>query len=294
MPDNGLVKQVKLGTEPRPQMRDVFVMVKGKPKQIRMKSTDFVEWVERDTGVSLQTANFMRRWSGSNILRFMATAGNPEFAVSNLARDMAHIWLVTDEFSKNAFKAIPQMGSDMFHVFTDAVGRKGAYLDYINEGGGMSFLTHQGRITEKTMGALANFQKVVSYMGETSEIMTRLALRRRALTNLRKAGGIKTADDMLLAQRQATWEARNFLDFSQGGSAIKAADNAIPYLNASIQGTRGLFRAARANPKAFIAKASQVMALSAGLYAANRFVNPKTLAQVSDPRQEEQLHHTIR
>jgi len=43
--------------------------------------------------------------------------------------------------------------------------------------------------------------------------------------------------------REATFAARDYMDFGQGGGIAKALDNAIPYLNASIQGTRGMFRA---------------------------------------------------
>jgi hypothetical protein len=43
-----------------------------------------------------------------------------------------------------------------------------------------------------------------------------------------------------------------------------------------------VFRAAANNPKVFTAKAMQIMSFSTGLYYANRFVNPKSLAQTSD------------
>ena len=297
VPDNGVVKVVKF-SEKTPQEHTVSVLVNGKQKGLKLSSEDYVEWIERDSKISADWANRVQKLSGARILKFMATGGNPEFAVSNLARDMAHIWLVTDEFSKALPIAAKQMLGDMGSVFTDAVRRKGQYIDFIKQGGGMSFMTHQGRLTEKVTGLWGGLQEVASYMGETSEILTRLALRKRTLKNLiethkKEFGRAMSATELAQAELHATWTARNFLDFSQGGSFIKAADNAVPYLNASIQGTRGLFRAAKPKigttgiarflpDKTFAAKASQIMGLSSGLYLANRFVNPKSLSQTNE------------
>jgi hypothetical protein len=143
------------------------------------------------------------------------------------------------------------------------------YTDYINQGGGMEFLTHQGKFTRKSVGIFGEFQTALGYLGETSEIIGRLAVRERAIKN----GA---------SPEEATWIARNYLDFAQGGSLAKAVDSGIPYLNAATQGTRGIFRAAEQKPAVFTYKVAQIMALATGLYYANTVTNKEAYDQVSE------------
>ena len=110
-----------------------------------------------------------------------------------------------------------------------------------------------------------------------ARIWSRLALRKRALKNAAKEG-----IDPARAEMRATYDARNYLDFSQGGSFVKAADSAIPYLNAAIQGTRGVFRYAADHPGKFTYKVGQIGTMAAGLYYANRMTNPEAWEQVPD------------
>ena len=131
----------------------------------------------------------------------------------------------------------------------------------------MEFLTHQGGFGKayKPTGRISNafeaLQTAARYLGETSETWTRLALRERALKNGK-------------SPLQATYEARNYLDFAQGGSLVKAADSAIPYLNASVQATRGLLRAPKQDPKGFAVKSAWISGLAANLWFANNIKNP--------------------
>ena len=232
----------------------------GQEKRLIMPDKFAREWVHSDPMISAQMATVLGYATGSKLLRAMATGMNPGFAITNIFRDIAHIWMTTHEYSSFAPKFTLQMGKDIMEVMGDAIRRKGAYKQYINEGGGMSFLTNQGQEARLT-GTLGKIQHYLGWIGETSEILTRLALRNRALKN-----GLNPLE--------ATWIARNYLDFSQGGSFSKAVDSAVPYLNASIQGTRGIFRAARTDPKLFTWKVAQIGILATGLYLANQLINP--------------------
>jgi hypothetical protein len=188
---------------------------------------------------------------------------NPGFALTNIPRDIAHIWLTDAKQAYSPFipKYLAQMGRDLLDVLPDAIGRKGAWKEYINEGGGMDWLTTQGKVGERLPGVFANIQRYLGWVGETSEILTRLAIRQRNLKN----GATPI---------EATWAARNYLDFSQGGSFAKALDSGLPYLNASIQGTRMIAKAAHSDPKLFALKVGQIGALAIGLYLANSLINP--------------------
>ncbi len=267
-PENGVVFLQKPKNS-NVKFENIDVMINGKKKSMFMAIDDANEWVVRDPMVNRAWAETVGYLSGSKILKPMATGLNPGFALTNYPRDIAHAWLTTQEFSPVLPKAAYQIGRNSVKVFKDALFRKGRYLDMLNEGGGMPFLTHQGRISRRFTGTVGKLQTYLGYVGETSEITGRLLLREQAILNGKTA-------------REATWIARNYLDFSQGGSFIKGVDTAVPYLNAGIQGTRGVFRAAATDPALFTSKVAQVGTLAAGLYMANRHVNKEAWRQISD------------
>ena len=276
-PDNGMVKVAQqLGTtkagapkySPTPTGYErIALMIDGKRQDLFLENKWAKEWILRDPALDSQLANMMGWLSGAKILRPMATGLNPEFAITNFPRDIAHEWLTTEVFSPHAPIAALQVGRSLAATAKDAWLRRGVWNDYINEGGGMEFLTHQGRFG--VQGAIGKIQSVLGYLGESSEIWTRLALRDQAMRNG-------------LTSTEATWEARNYLDFSQGGSYTKALDSGIPYLSASVQGSRGVFRAAARNPKLFTYKVAQIGTLATGLYLANKHINPEAWEQISD------------
>ena len=284
VPDNGVVqlaKIIRITEEGKPVYQEapagyekVKVMIEGHVREMLMPSEMANEWVMRDPILTAGQASALRWVSGSAILKPMATGLNPEFALTNFPRDLAHIW-ITDYsrvYSPHLPVYVAQMVKDLITILPDAIRRKGRWVDYINEGGGMEFLTHQGRITTSLEGLAKDIQSVMGWLGETSEILPRLALRERAIK-----GG--------LSPTEATWRARDYLDFTQGGSFTKAADTVVPYLNAGIQGTRGVFRATAMKPGVFAYKVAQIGTLATSLYYMNRFLNPEAWEQIS-PREK--------
>ena len=267
VPENDVVKMLGENEKAPPGFETISVMIEGEQERMAMPQDLARQWVETDPAVNESFANIIGWVSGTKILKPMATGLNPEFALANMPRDIIHVWLTTHEYSPHFPRFFGQIAADFKATSGDAIFRRGAYADYINEGGGMSFLTHQGRITGKTSGMFSNIQTVLGYLGETSEVWTRLALRNRALKNNAEP-------------HEATWIARNYLDFSQGGWATKGADHAIPYLNASVQATRGVARAARESPAELTWKFAQLGTLASGLFIANRVINKDALDSV--------------
>jgi hypothetical protein len=235
---------------------EVSVMREGKRIRMVLPNKYAQEWVQADPMLSPTLATILGWLSGTKVLKALATGMNPGFALTNLPRDIAHIWLVTNEYSTALPAFGPQMATDLATVFLDTVRRTGRYRDMIDQGGGMGFLTQQGQLKLGGSGPLAQVQKYLGWLGETSEIWTRLAVRERAIKNGK-------------SPQEATWIARNYLDFAQGGSFAKAADTMIPYLNAGIQGTRKVFQAASDTPGRFLWKIAQIGAIAIGLYLAN-------------------------
>jgi len=226
------------------------------------------------------TKNIIGWASGTKLLKAGATGYNPEFAIKNVPLDMLHIMTSTEEYSSTYAIATPQMLNDMRKVFKDASTRSGRFIDYMEQGGGMDYLTTQGSLSPRKYKKYNNLNNglkalsdVASYMGNTSEILTRLALRERYIDNrlnaLKKEGITPTKENIKEIEFAATAYARNYLDFAQGGKAIKLMDAGIPYLNAGIQVTRGTLRAAARNKKAFWYKFGQLGLTAAAITAYN-------------------------
>jgi len=115
------------------------------------------------------------------------------------------------------------------------------------------------------------------WLGETSEAITRLALRERAMQNFMKQGMSQSE-----AQIKATVAARRYMDFGQGGRTAKALDNLMPYFNAGIQGHRAWLRGAKNDPLGFTAKIAQVGGASAALTTYNVVNNPDAWDSIPD------------
>lgn len=274
-PKKVIYKYEKLG----PGEEYVKVRFEGKEKRLIVSSEYAAEWVKRDPAIRSAEANIMGWLSGAKILRATATGYNPTFAFRNMPRDISHNWMVTQEYSLNPVKAAKQFAEDYAAVWHDAVHQTGAWVDYVNEGGGMEWLVAQGRIKNKYSGQLEGIQEYAGWIGQFSEIATRLAVRNRAILNGKTPA-------------EATYIARTALDFGQGGSLVKTLDVGLPYLNAGVQATRSLLRAFTESPGKTAAKlplwAGAVVThkmvtiglISAGLYIANNLINKECMDQV--------------
>lgn len=273
----------------------IFVYEGGVRKSMRVSPELMKEWITSSPEISYKFAQVLRYASGSSVLRTFATGINWSFAVKNIPRDIMHIWFSarqmtggkwTSTYSTMMPKFAAQMGADLTGVFKDAVTRGPKWQKFIDEGGGMEWLTHQGRIFQKGRhieGWADKAYDFLGYFGETSEIWTRLALRDRVIKNRAKELGIsyeEAAKDPKIS-REATFVARDYMDFSQGGSFTKAADAGLPYLNATVQGTRGLLRSFKKDTALqSTMKLAQLGALVTGIYIARRAMAPEAHQQL--------------
>lgn len=298
--NNGFAKKIKVAdrsgkerTKP-PEAPEGFVRMdyweNGQQQPMFMEAGVARGWTETNHPVNSNVANVWRRLSGSSIVKPMATGYNPGFAVLNLPRDLAHIYLASNQYSILPSKFGFQVGKDLAATARDAWKKDGRYLEYINEGGGMDFLTHQGQssgiLRSDTVGQGAtrgsvrgrHIKEAASKINEFSEIWTRLALRERARRN-----GMSPVD--------ATYEARSYLDFSQGGNLVKGTDHMVPYLNAATQAFRtGITENLKKGRRGRFA-AKVVMANEPIVYTMmnNAMVNPEGYKQIDDKTRHENL-----
>ena len=271
-----------------------FVYEKGERRAIYLSPEMSKEWITSNPETTYRLSQLLRYSSGSPVLRTFATGINWGFALANLPRDVMHTWFAARQFDGKEWSGVYsphapmfglQIGSDLTRTFSDAALRKGRYKDYINEGGGMEFLVHQGRLFQRGRHIEGPIDKVydfMGYFGETSEIMTRLAIRDRVIKNRASEQGItvEQARRNKVISREATFAARDYMDFGQGGGVAKALDNGLPYLNAAIQGTRGLFRSFKPGSGTALSstyKLSQFAALTTGLTIAAWKMSPNTM-----------------
>lgn len=295
-PDNPFVRIKGKGKKIPKGWQKTSVMKEGKKQELWLNELMSKEWLLDNPEISYGLANQIRFWSGSSFLRSMATGINLGFALANLPRDIAHIYLTSQIMEKGEWKStyspilpefVGQIGHDMASVASDAFMRRGRFLSYIKEGGGMELMTTQGRFWKKGRHIETRADKIqnfLGYLGTTTELWTRLALRERvARTRARQKGiTLEEAYKDPEISREATWAARNYMDFAQGGTYAKAVDSGIPFFNAAIQGARGIWRSAIKNPAEFGAKVAQIQSVFVGMHLANQQMSPKTMASISE------------
>ena len=294
IPDNPFARiKVKGGEKIPGGWKRTFYYKEGKRETLYLSPETAKEWIMSNPEMTYRLSQLVRYASGSPVLRAFATGINWGFAFANLPRDIMHTWFAAREFKDGKWKPIynpnlpsfaVQMGRDLTSTFTDAMLRKGRYEDYIRDGGGMEFLVHQGRLFQRgkhVEGPIDNFYNFMGYLGETSEIMTRLAIRERVIRRRAREEGIsvEAANKNKDIAREATFVARDYMDFGQGGGITKALDNGLPYLNAAVVGTRGLVRSFKPGSGSALSstyKLSQFAALTSGLYIASWKMAPET------------------
>ena len=217
--------------------KEVKYFDNGLQKSFYLKNEVNNGWVTASPMLNTEYTRMLNKISGNHLLKTTATAFNPAFAITNIIRDMGYVTFTQHGvYSNNLLKAYKDMASDMISVFPEV--RKGLdskmVQDYLNEGGTMQLLSTSSRYGDAYAGknlksagkfSLANFGK----LSEWSELTTRLAVRKRMIDNG-------------FSPLEATHKAVNMLNFSMGGRKAKMFEIVMPYTNAQIQATRGLFR----------------------------------------------------
>ena len=235
------------------------------------------------------------KWTGSGILRFFATGGNPLFIIGNTAVDFTNILFLSDVYSNNKFKGAFNLAKDAVKFFTqkalsDLTGKGGfkeTYREYMEYGGGMTYLSKDGlkalqnltpaaKWKAKGLSWLKGYGNVMSYLGETSEIAFRMSVYEKSKENqikqYKKDNGVEPKGEALeIIKETAVREARETIDFSQGGDIVKEVDKVFPYLNAATQGFRKGFDYATANPVKFASSMVQLMAFTGSLVSLSMY-----------------------
>lgn len=236
------------------------------------------------------TTRTISKLTGAGVLRFFATGGNPAFIVGNTALDFSNILFLSDVYGHVKPIAGIELGYDYVKNFLKKVGNTKNYNkikeEYYRHGGAMNLWSTDGlvqlkqsELKTKLGQALKPFQKlligygnIVSYLGETSELSFRLAVYDKVKANeikkFKKENKRNPNDqEMEDIMYRATAEARNVMDFSQGGSVAKTIDAFMPYFNASLLGARRVTDYAQKNPVGFASSMTQASLMAGGIAA---------------------------
>lgn len=265
--------------------KTISTVVDDKPVEM-IVPTEFADaWLRSDPELSRATAQTLRWFSGTQMVKPVATGMNPGFVLTNVPMDIGTV-LTGKQYSMFLPSALNQLRTDIKAVWSDAVHKTGRYRDYIDEYGGMEFLSLYGRLG-KEGGTLEAAEEIAGWPGLFSEVLIRLAHRERGIINGKKAfmkkfGREPNPQEIKEIQFKASQYARDHgPDYSQGGSLTKVIDSVIPYSNAYVQANRVVINNILENKTRFTIMASQMMTGIGALYAYNRAANPEALSQVS-------------
>lgn len=227
--------------------------------------------------------------TGTQILRFFATGGNPLFIIGNTAVDFQNIAFWSDTYSKFKPLAAAQLMRDFTKNFIKkaVVSNKynAIFNEYINHGGALDYLSNDGlkalesmnpvkSIAKQAQKGLLAYGRAMAFLGETSEVAFRLSVfekvKEDSIKEFIKENGrepnFQEKEDILW---KAAREARETMDFSQGGDVAKNIDAVFPYFNAALQGVRRPIDFAMKNPVGFSSSVLQYTAMAGSLTAAS-------------------------
>lgn len=269
---------------------------KGVASRIWMKQDFHEKFTDTNNQIfNATTRENISKGSGTRLIKSFATGNNPLFLLTNIPRDLAFAIAFSKEYGKGAKTIVPieimKLAKDFGRGAGQAIAEGSMYQKYLEYGGGMDFLTVQGRygkqgifnryvenkvadrfIDAKHSAVPRAAKKVMDFlkkMNTASEFATRIAVFDRSIKNQLKAKGVKDISELGkdaqdLVYTKAVRSARELTDFNQGGKFTKSLDAAVPYLNAATQGTRSAIQNMSDRP---IETTSRILQVAGGFTA---------------------------
>ena len=253
-----------------------------------------------------ELSEFASKLTGANVLRFFATSGNPLFIVGNTAVDFQNILFLSDTYSNNKLFGGFNLAFDFLKsvmgktISTDKY--KKSYEEFMVHGGSLDYLSSDGlraignslwskyKVLDVGAKALKGYAGFMAYLGETSEIGFRIAVFEKSKSNQIKEfkkdnKRDPNKDELEDIMFEAAREARETIDFNQGGTIVKSADKFGPYLNAATQGLRKAVDYSAKNPKQFASNMTQLALMSGTMAAASLFMLLRSIGEDEDEKE---------
>jgi hypothetical protein len=252
-----------ISKDPKKQFSEVTYFEDGVRKQFYIKSSlkGELDDVQRFGVIPPESQKYVGLLSGSYLLKLLATRANPLFVFRNVPRDYLHVLFFTNVYDNmNMPLAMYRLAGDAIKGVKGKIKDDQDYKDFIEYGGGMEYLSTEGKEGMMTNRGLLNktIEKLGS-AGELSEIAFRLGMYKRLVQeSLKNFDGTPTEEQLAQIKVEAVTKSREMIDFAQGGVATKTLESAVPYINAAFQGFRVSSAYIKNNPKEFVIKLGQL------------------------------------
>lgn len=252
-----------ISKDPKKQFSEVTYFEDGVRKQFYIKSSlkGELDDVQRFGAIPPESQKYVGLLSGSYLLKLLATRANPLFVFRNIPRDYLHVLFFTNVYDNmNMPLAMYRLAGDAIKGVKGKIKDDQDYKDFIEYGGGMEYLSTEGKEGMMTNRSLLNrtIEKLGS-AGELSEIAFRLGMYKRLVQeSLKNFNGTPTEEQLAQIKVEAVTKSREMIDFAQGGVATKTLESAVPYINAAFQGFRVSSAYIKNNPKEFVIKLGQL------------------------------------
>lgn len=279
----------------------------GKPKRFYMRK-DMFDIYNADPyqlGTAKTLMDFVSTFTGVKLAKTGITGAlNPFFAATSLARDTVFAFMNAGTgagkgalYTMNPAR-LKRFTKDMLDGLDTALFRfepqnKKIIDEAIDQGLGFEFLAQPSVVpikrkfdfTEgfaakgvptlgsqpKALRALGEIRKASNYLNVGVELGVRLGIRNTFLNDEFAKKGFLTAEDFT----NATFAARDVIDFSRRGTVSSLVDDAAMYFNAGVQGAMSGVKAAKTNPRVFAEKVGAFLGISGAVAVGNAVMYPE-------------------
>ena len=243
----------------KPGFSEVTYFEDGVKKSFYLKDNlkSELDDISRVSGIPQNIQKLIGMVTGSFAVKLLATRANPLFVAKNVPRDYLHVLFFTKAYDNMSLPlAAMRLAGDFIKGVKSKLQDDQDFKDFVEFGGGMDFLSTEGMESMITNRTVTN--KIIEKLGkagELSEIGFRLAMYKKFKEDGMKAlGPNATEDEVTRVKVQAVTQAREMIDFSQGGIATKNLEIVSPYINSAFQGFRVSTSYIQNNPKEFAKK----------------------------------------
>jgi hypothetical protein len=243
----------------KPSFSEVTYFEDGVRKSFYLKDNlkSELDDISRVSGMPQNIQKLIGMVTGSFAVKLLATRANPLFVAKNVPRDYLHVLFFTKAYDNMSLPlAAMRLAGDFIKGVKSKLQDDQDFKDFVEFGGGMDFLSTEGMESMITNRTVTN--KIIEKLGkagELSEIGFRLAMYKKFKEDGMKAlGPNATEDEVTRVKVQAVTQAREMIDFSQGGIATKNLEIVSPYINSAFQGFRVSTSYIQNNPKEFAKK----------------------------------------
>jgi hypothetical protein len=243
----------------KPGFSEVTYFEDGVKKSFYLKDNlkSELDDISRVSGIPQNIQKLIGMVTGSFAVKLLATRANPLFVAKNIPRDYLHVLFFTKAYDNMSLPlAAMRLAGDFIKGVKSKLQDDQDFKDFVEFGGGMDFLSTEGMESMITNRTVTN--KIIEKLGkagELSEIGFRLAMYKKFKEDGMKAlGPNATEDEVTRVKVQAVTQAREMIDFSQGGIATKNLEIVSPYINSAFQGFRVSTSYIQNNPKEFAIK----------------------------------------